>query len=96
MRILTVVGLVAGLAAFTSGSVLGAHSTSGKRQLTGTVTSVGGGLITVRSPSRSLTCAVVSRGGLRTFAGRLVQLTCRPVAGRLTATRIRAARAAID
>jgi hypothetical protein len=90
MRILTVVALVAALAAFTSGSILGAQSTSGKRQLAGMVTSVGGGSITVRSPLRSLTCAVVSRGGLRTFGGRLVLLTCRSVAGRLTATRIRA------
>jgi hypothetical protein len=90
MRILAVVGTVAALAAFTSVSVLGAQSSAGTKQLTGRVTSVGGGSITVRSSSRSLTCAVVSRGGLSTFAGKRVRLTCRSVAGRLTATRIQA------
>jgi hypothetical protein len=88
MRKLLVVGLTGALAAMSSASAIGAQGSSGMRQLTGTVTSVGAS-ITVRSPSRSLTCAVLSRGGLRTFAGKRVHLTCRTVAGRLTATRIR-------
>lgn len=88
MRRLLVVGLVAALAAVSSATAIGAQSSSVNRQLTGTVTAVGGS-ITVRSQSRSLTCVVVSRGGLRTFAGKRVRLTCRTVGGRLTATRIR-------
>jgi hypothetical protein len=89
MRILVVVGLMGALAAMSSASAIGAESSSETRQLTGTVISVGGGSIKVRSQSRSLTCAVVSRGGLRTFAAKRVRLTCRTVGGRLTATRIR-------
>jgi len=88
MQRLLMVCLVVSVAAVSSASAIGAQNSSVKRQLTGKVTAVGAS-ITVRSQSRSLTCSVVSRGGLRTFAGRMVRLTCRTVGGRLTATRIR-------
>jgi hypothetical protein len=89
MRVLVVVAVLAMLAAFPGASVAGAGKAHAKRQLTGIVTSVSGGTITVRSGSRSLTCALARGTDLRAVAGARVRLTCRSMRGRLTATRVR-------